>query len=249
MKTIFLFAILLSIFNTDLRANEPSYCEGSYLTVVARSGMRLRMEPSMGSKTVRVIPYGEDVCVENTYGFEESLSERIGWADGHWILVSYSGTYGYMFDAFLSTFGVPTHEHSLCLECTSFVFPLQHFLGSNYKILYDELDGEASDYSMVRITGYDEGISLRQSSNGDWIHFEFTFRENSMQEVLNLLRTMIVGKQRRDAFESGLVFHENSVGQISKIVIGETTEQLTIQLNGDGSVSLSTALPCMEEGC
>lgn len=96
---LFLMGLTLPVFAVK------GYQEGDTLHVLALSGLRLRDQP--GGKTVlATLPYGSTLVVQEAQpGDRNETVENIA---GHWVLVSWQGQKGYLFDGFLSVLPAPS---------------------------------------------------------------------------------------------------------------------------------------------
>lgn len=66
-------------------------------TVVAPSGLILRTEPNIKSKTITTIPYGKTVIVLNSQGPVTKIDD----IEAHWIKISYNFQVGWVFGGYL----------------------------------------------------------------------------------------------------------------------------------------------------
>ena len=101
MKRIILTNLLISL--TFLLSAQVIQCDdGNWAInyrVTAKSGLKIRTEPTQKSKVVSVIPFTGDVkSCPNESRFEDTI-EGI---DGHWVKVIWKSYTGYVFNGFLS---------------------------------------------------------------------------------------------------------------------------------------------------
>jgi len=96
MKAI--YKPILFIFLMCISINSVANCsESIYGIVIAKSGLRLRDEPSVNSKIITTIKSGEHVLIIR----ENVKSETISGHTGSWIYVEYLGKQGWVFDAYI----------------------------------------------------------------------------------------------------------------------------------------------------
>ena len=99
MKKICLvvFSIIIS-FNSLLCLEEATI-----YTIIAPSGLSLRSEPNLDSDRILIIPFGEQVTVDETQGdlFISSNKDTIDSRFGYWLPVTYENKKGYLFSAYL----------------------------------------------------------------------------------------------------------------------------------------------------
>lgn len=242
-------SLILLFTSTFLTAGLPVYSEGDQLTVIARSGLHLRMEPSVNGRVLRTLKYGDQVCIERMFQAEDTLRQRIGWTNGRWVLVSYLGTEGYLFDGYLSSLPLPNHESQLCIDCISLTQPVTEYIQSHFKELGMENRGGGDDTATETVLTFENGIFISFQSNTRWTHTEIVFHEQSLNEVMGILRSTLVGNDQRNAFEAGLIFRENENDIVDKIISRGLGNELRITEHEDGSVSLVSWVPVQTDGC
>ena len=223
-------AIALSCF-TDLKAH--NYTEGDALTVVANSGLRVRMSPGQSAKTIHILHFGDRVNVDNTFGFSDEYADRVGWMDGHWIKVRVANLTGYVFDGFLSGLSVPTHENQLCIDCSSMTHAIDRYLTDNYPTICAEEGMANSEEVSQFVSQLESGITVTRTTGDGWYQLEVAFGENRICEVLNALRSMMVGTRAKQNFESSLVFHEGIGDMITKVEVTLFGNPITIERDGE----------------
>lgn len=225
MMLIFLAAVCA----VPIEMQAQSYREGDTLKVVATSGLRLRTSPHTDAGTIRILDYGEPVRVLNTFGFDEAHSGAAGWLDGHWIHISVNRAEGYVFDAFVSALDVPTREDELCHEGLRFTAPLQTYLNQHYPVLYDEHGLEHSEDVDQCISYHKGNIEMTITQGNGWYKTDVFFEGYRLSEVVNLLRSMIVGQEMLQAFDESLTFYRNREGKINRIRGGTSEYPVQIQ--------------------
>ncbi|MGH7452937.1 MAG: WG repeat-containing protein, partial [bacterium] len=91
------------------------YRAGDTLNVLSRSGLELKQASNPDSRTLSVVPYGEQVVVENNSVKVEFEMEGIA---GHWVLAKFGNVSGFIFDGFLSKLPAPPDD---CSSLESYV--------------------------------------------------------------------------------------------------------------------------------
>ncbi|MDX1476594.1 MAG: hypothetical protein R3301_02775 [Saprospiraceae bacterium] len=247
MKRLVLIACALSILGVaDVDAH--NYEKGESLTVMATSGLRLRMSPEMTSATIHILRFGDTVVVSDTHGFASAYAARVGWMDGHWIKVRHGNLSGYVFDSFLSTLHAPTHENQLCIDCPSVIFPLDRYLADNYHAVHmQEGSGHREDVSQF-VTTYQEGMTATRTAGEGWYQLEVEFTGRRICEVLNLLRAMVVDDRLRQSFEDTLIFHTGRNGHVEEVGIHLYPNPITLT-DEHGLIRLTSVVITDEGGC
>jgi len=247
-KSLFMLTAIVCITISSVYAT--NFETGDILNVFATSGLKLRMEPSQNAEAILVIPFGDEVVVLNTFGFKEENADRIGWIDGHWVLVDYFGLQGYLFDGFLSSLPVPDHESELCGDCVNLVYPLDQYLDDHFS---NEMSCEEQNQSELVnqfVHQLDSNILRKRSYSDKWFHLEVTMENVRINEVLNLLRSMIVDNRLKNEFENSLVFNTDRGGLVNAIQIKMYENPIRINRTQDGKVKLSTTvIHSTEDGC
>lgn len=197
MKSI---TILLTqiLFCTLLQGT--NYVEGDKLNVFAKSGLNLRTGHNISFEKIIRIPFGEEILILNTFGFEEKYNDEIEELKGHWVYVEYGNYKGYVFDGFISKLRIPDYSIDEEFECNE-IGIIDKYLNMKYGIdtysknypkksltIVDSSDNCGHEYyeSVVEPIGkyrfhlYYEGV-------GAEIVFE-GFRES---EILNLAKLLL----------------------------------------------------------
>ncbi len=248
MKKSFLFLFICSMFATT-NSHATNFEPGDALTVFATSGLTLRMGPSQHAESVIVIPFGDEVVVLNNFGFAKEKSDRIGWMDGHWVLVDYFGLQGYLFDGFLSTLSVPDHESELCGDCAHIIYPIDQYFDDKYTITHSSEESTGSEIISQYMHVLDSTIVRKRSYTDGWFHVEFQMEDIRLCEVLNLMRSMIVNKNLRQDFENSLVFKTDREGHVYAVDIKLYDNPIRLHKTKDGKLKLSATVVHMTEGC
>lgn len=89
-------------------ATEDFYQKGDTLNVLANSGLELKNKPSLSSKTLSLVSYGDQVLVIKDK--KRKVKLEVDGITGYWILVKYGNMVGYVFDGFLSKLPAPAKD-------------------------------------------------------------------------------------------------------------------------------------------
>ena len=216
-----------------------TYTEGDTLFVVAQSGLRLRTSPNTEAGTIRILEYGDPVVVSNTYGFDEAYHEKSNWLDGQWIQVTAHRVTGYLFDAYLTALAPVSHEDELCSEPMRFSAPVQTYLAHHYPVKWDEHGGEHREDIDQCITYYAPHIALTVTSGQGWYKTDVEFDGYRLSEVVNLLRSMLIGNDMLKLFDDSLTFYTDSQGMTSRIRGGLDDYRISIEKRGDSLIVVS----------
>jgi len=247
-KSLFMMIATFLFFVSS--ASATNFEPGDALKVFANSGLKLRMEPSQHAESVLVIPFGDEVIVLNTFDFPKENADRIGWIDGHWVLVDYFGLQGYVFDGFLSSLPIPDHESELCGDCSHLIYPFDQYLDDHFGIGVENEVLQQSELVNQFVHQLDSNILRKRSYADSWFHLEVTMENMRIGEVLNLLRSMIMDKRLKNEFENSLTFRTNAEGLVNSIQIKMYENPIRINRTQDGKVKLSTTVIHMsEDGC
>ena len=216
-----------------------NYTSGDVLQVVASSGLRLRTSPGSQSGTIRILESGEVVTVQNTFNFDSTYRDRSGWLDGNWIYVRHDDVEGYVFDAYLSKLSIPTHENELCLDAPTFSAPVNNYLVHHFPVVSEE-QGKEHNESVDQCTYYHEGgIILTQTLGNGWMKSDITFKGYRLSEVMNLFRSMLVGDDMRERFDSSLIFYKDKSHKVYRVQSEMAGCILRIEDRGEGLIQVS----------
>ena len=240
MKKSIMLWCLISISIRATSDTLPSYREGTILNVYASSGMKLRAFPHKNAEVLDIVRYGDEVQVINTFAFSADKADRIDWLDGYWILVEYDGIAGYLFDGYLSVLPFPGSEDEICRDGYSYVYTLGEYFDRNF-IRQQVLD--SSDHKIVYLL--DKGIKVKRILTGDIWTLEIEIPQIRINEVLNLMRSMLPDKSSQLQFENALIFIEGPDAKINQIKVN-TGDSVTLKkkVNGNLLVKASGSSGC-----
>ena len=241
MRKVFLISMAtLALLIIPSLAPAQMYQTGDTLRVIANSGLRLRTSPHTESGTIRILKYGEPVSVLNTFNFDDTHADQSGWLSGHWIYVRSSASEGFIFDAYLTTLDIPTHEDELCYEPMRFTSAMQTYINHHYGILADENGLEQRDEVDQCVTYRTDNITMTITQGNGWYKTDIEFGGYRLSEVINLMRSMLVGTEVTQTFEDSLVFYRDKYsGQVTRIRGGSPEYPVIIEWIDDGIVTVS----------
>ncbi|MEM7103646.1 MAG: SH3 domain-containing protein [Bacteroidota bacterium] len=97
----FLIALcLLSSYKTIAQKYDCGSTGANPYTVIAKSGLSMRVSPDLYAEKVQAVPFGKEVMVCDFY-WETGLDSEIEGVPGKWVKAFYKGKSGYMFNGFL----------------------------------------------------------------------------------------------------------------------------------------------------
>lgn len=212
-----LFALLLSTFSAE--ATTPNhYMEGAQLRVTAKSGLKLREEPSLNARVFTTMDWGDEVVVLNTLNFERS--QTIELVEGNWVYVSFNGFKGFTFDGFLSDLPLPESD-----------FDLFELIDLSYDVV-DHSDTILSD-SEQRVRIYENGFELRNYFGEGGTFTELTLPQTRLSEAYMLCQNTIPGFQD---FMKSIRVKRDTERHIIEYYSGDEFTEIKIREVGDGVV-------------
>lgn len=215
-KTMKVRWILLGM--TAFLLSSFTFTEGPFLTVVAHSGLKLRVAPSADASTLKIIPYGEEVSVIHS-SESTSLSDRINWLDGQWIEVEYEGVRGYVFDGFLSHLPIPASEFEQIQADFIVALPLESYIHSRL-LIDEEVDTLKSGDSFNKCIFQDpSGIYMATTEDEFYYEVEVIIPDTRISEIYTLLLSMAESRFERQMLLDNSVFIEGQDGQVKEIRI------------------------------
>lgn len=105
--------ITLFVYSLSFGQYDPLHYDLGQNTVVAVNGLKLRTKPSLNSKVIDKVPYGEqlEITESSHYGHDTLASDyKVYYSDeefyqpvlsGYWVKARYDGQEGYVFSGFL----------------------------------------------------------------------------------------------------------------------------------------------------
>ncbi len=221
--------ILLVSFQVQGDTITP-YTEGTRLNVFAGSGLKLRAFPHRNAEVIDIVRYGDQVEVLNTFGFTEEKADRVDWLDGHWILVEYDGIAGYLFDGYLSALPFPGSEEEICQDGYSYAYTLGAYFDRNFH-RHQVLD--SSSHKMIYLLDY--GIKVKRIETDQMSTIEIEIPQMGLNEILNLMRTMLPDKSSQFQFENSLIFIEGPDEKIQEIRVN-LGDSVTLKKKSNGHI-------------
>jgi hypothetical protein len=240
MKKLVIIFCLISLSIRATSDTLPSYHEDTILNVYASSGMKLRAFPNKNAEVLDIVRYGDEVVVINTFAFSDDKADRIDWLDGHWILVEYDGIAGYLFDAYLSALPFPGSLEEICQDGYSYDYTLGAYFDRNFA-QHQILDSSANK----KVYLLDKGIKVKRIFEEHVWTIEIEIPQMGINEILNLMRSMLPDKSSQVQFENALIFIEGPDSKINEIKVnmGDSVT-LKRKANGHLLVKASGVIGC-----
>ncbi|NNE26545.1 MAG: SH3 domain-containing protein [Saprospiraceae bacterium] len=238
MKTI-LCILLISMSAVTIQAQEIHVFEKE--NVFATSGIKLRATPSQTGQVIKIIPFGESFSVlENT-----EQAQSIEWMDGTWIKGQYQGLEGYIFDGFTSSLPVPTLDFELTQEDLDLSYPLLAWAEYHFDPVRTN-DTVQTNHAFVMTQHLENGIRVQREESDYHFKVEVIMPNTDISDVFILLRSMLLTKLERQAFNHSAVYILNDKGWVDQIKI-DLDNPVEIKSLADGSVKISVVT--FHEGC
>ncbi|NNK90356.1 MAG: SH3 domain-containing protein [Saprospiraceae bacterium] len=211
------------------------------VNVYALSGLSLRAIPTLEGQMLKVIPFGENVqIIEKT-----NKSQTIEWMSGHWIKVRYQGLEGYIFDGFTSDLPFPMLSFELTQEDLDLSYPLLAWAEYHFDQI-GEADTIRTEGQYGLVQHLENGIRLQREDSDYHFKASIILPGRHISEAYNLLRSMLLTKNERIAYNQSSVFLANVSGNIDHIKIN-LDSPVEIRTLPDGSVKISVIT--FHEGC
>lgn len=218
-------------------ASSFTFTEGQLLTVVASSGLKLRVSPSPSASMLKVIPYGEKVKVLNASEYT-ARADRINWLDGHWIEVEYRGVRGYVFDGFLSSMPVPDNEFEQIQADLIIAIPLESYVRDKLMTIQEKDTLFYGDSFSKCVFTDPAGTVLTATEDEFYYEVDVFLPGISIPEIYNTLLGMAESTFERSFLLDNSVFIEGSDGKVKEIRIdGAAT---TIKKEGTNDVRIKS---------
>jgi len=238
MKSI-LFFISIFILAVPGIVSSQNYAVGDGVLVAATSGLRLRVQPDLQSPTIKVLKYNDYLEVVQLTSSDKELSGRIQWQDGQWIRVKSGHVSGWVFDGFVTTLPLPDEETQLCIDCNSLTQPLNEYISAHFGVECAEEVADTVEDLMSSTYLHDGGIQVSTTSSDGWYRTEIIFENNRLSEVINLLRSFVVGSEARSDFDRSLTFHEDRDGLVNKVEVRLFRDDLNVVRTPDGYIEIT----------
>lgn len=227
-------ALLVILFSTTAYSNAPQFAEGEVLSVMAPSGLTLRVAPDKNSENLIIIPYADQVLVLPQ--LENTNVETIDWVTGQWIFVDYEGIEGYIFDGYLSNLNVPSFDFERCHLDMDFVYPLEAWSDINLGRFSNDTTNAGA---MNRVTSiYDSGDKRISTIKGNEHKLELYLQDVRLMDAYHLLITMLDNDTTVDLFTENSKFFKDKEGDLYKVKI-DVDNPVTIRQMKDNRIKIS----------
>ena len=244
MKGItFIFCLL--IIGIQTTSATPPFNNNQEATVVAPSGLSLRLEPGTEAKAIYTIEFGETVTVLNNET-TACLADRYEWMDGSWIKVEYAGMEGYVFDGFLSTLPLPFHEGEFCIEELDFITPVENWFENNFDLARTPDTLLRSDGSAKVLYASEQGHRMIKHNYENYYKLDIYMSNQRIMDCYNLLLSMTTNKVDREVLARASTFIEDNQDKLTLVKIG-IDNQIRIKRLENDQIKISLYSP--HEGC
>ena len=236
-----LMIILLSTL-ISLSTYANNIIEAPHKTVVAKSGLTLRMFAGMKSPAIKVIPFGENVTILETLEENES---RVDWVKGTWVLVAHEGDTGYVFDGFLTSLDIPEYEFELNQFELDFIYPLEAY--AEYRFVSSELPDTLNKNDRKKVTiNFEDNSKLIKTSTDDYYKVELILSDARIMDAYHLLQNMIPNKRDLKKFNELSLFIADEKGDVERIKV-QLNNPIRIDKMQNGQIKIG--ILTSESGC
>lgn len=212
------------------------------LTVMAKSGLKLRVQPSLDAPTLEVLQYGEDVTVSSDFVPTDNTT-RIEWVEGNWIKVKHGDQEGFVFDGFLSPLNVPIHDTDFSVDINGLSHALYSWVFNNYSQLGTDTI-LVNESSQMLAYNFNEGI-LESYASPSLNKVTWEMEEVRIMDAYHLLESMLYTKKMRSVYKANTVFYTDKQGDVNKIKINDDLVEITRTDNGKVKITCKSII----EGC
>lgn len=184
MRLKYILLALVILNQIAYSKDSPLVKNGDQLNVWAIEGLALKEQPSFSGKSILVIAYGQTVkIIDDRLSMPASLSIKnndfLKELKGNWIKVSYKGTQGYVFDAYLSK--MPLFLRGMESE--------EDYFKRNYGILRISNVKRKNGYEKI-ITYYKNGNIYKSTLFDGCFDIELHLKNTSYQDAVLLVEAL-----------------------------------------------------------
>jgi hypothetical protein len=104
---------------------------------------------------------------------------------------------------------------------------------------FEEQGREHSEEVDQCVTFFEKGVTMTRTVGSGWHKTDVRFDGYRLSEVINLLRSMLVGDDMRQVFEDSLIFYKDKQGHINKIQAGYDIYPIHIEIQRDDAIEVS----------
>lgn len=233
--------LALLLINTSVFANDSLTVQPG-LKVMAKSGLKLRLNPNLDAPVLDIIQYGEEVTKTTDY-VEARHPLKVNWVEGSWIKVNYENQIGFVFDGFVSQLAVPLEDAEFTASINGLSYTVYNWAHQNY---------EWKSTDTLTNTPMALTTLSKLGSHTLFIHdteyttkVELTMEEVRIMDAYHLLESMMDTKSARSIFKENTMFFAGADGSVNKIKIAGGQILIRTLDNGQIKVSCQT----LHEGC
>ncbi len=212
------------------------------LKVMAKSGLKLRVQPTLDAPTLEILQYGEDVTVSNDF-VPLATTTRIEWVEGNWIKVKHGDQEGFVFDGFLSSLNVPIRDTDFSADINGLSHALYSWVFNNFTPLGTDTI-LVNETSQMLAYNFNEGV-LESYASPSLNKVSWQMDNIRIMDAYHLLESMLYTKKMRSVYKANTVFYTDKKGDVNKIKISD--DLIEIKLERDGTVKV--ICKSIVEGC
>jgi len=225
MKNTILILIITFTLSSIYANHKP---QQDPIKVIAFSGLKMHSNPSMNSKVLKVIPFGESIEVQE----RQQINQTVEWLDGEWLKINYEGRIGYVLDAFLTSLPIPVNDYELSQHDADISFPLMSWVEHNYNIVSKSDTIENHNHYKI-VQHFEDGILVSRKEGNHAFQVTVEIPGIRLGDAYNLTRSLLLTKLERDLFEEQSLFIINSQSIVDKIKI-DLDAPIEISQSSDG---------------
>ena len=241
MKDLTLIFALIAVCST-LFANNPN--SGQTLKVIADSGLKMRLSPGLSGDVIAVIPYAEAVEILELPTEKNVLTSDF--VSGEWVLVSYEGQAGYVFDGYLTSLPIPEYDFELNENEQFLIHNVEAYADFRY-LSTQAADSTSFKNGMTKVVQeYDNGNKMTKVYDYDFFKLELELKQTRVMDAYHLLLSMLPNDNQKETLMNQTVFLADEEGITKRVNIALENPITIVRLpNGNIKLKLVSHL----EGC
>ena len=87
---IILIVVILNLMNSEITSQNLNYSKGDELYTYALNGLKLREQPNLNSKVLKVIDFGQKVLITDVVKNEYDERIEIDKIKGNWVSINFN---------------------------------------------------------------------------------------------------------------------------------------------------------------
>ena len=231
---VIIFAFMASFLKANTEPLESKY-------VYAFSGLKLRSLPGVEGDVIKVIPFGAKVQILEMTNLEETIE----WMQGSWVKVSHEGTSGYLFEGFISELPLPENSFEMSQNDLDLTYPILGWAEYNFdQVLKADTIEQVNLFKVKQY--FENGTTISRVDNPHNFKVTMELENTKLNDVYNLLKSMLLTKNERVEFDKQAVFIDSQNQGVDKIRINFEKPVIIKQLkNGKIKVTVTS----FHQGC